>query len=154
MDTLDIILGGDCTREDQKDGENIQGPTKDTNERPATKGHNGTCPAPNTTEDQKDIPTETANKMLASTGFVDTVKDGNQFKMTTGYKEDPSLTKIYNFKLNETFSGVDNFGIKFKLFCKVEDNKNGMIHVLIIIIIQLRVFEKLLMVILIVVTID
>ncbi|XP_036366487.1 uncharacterized protein LOC118766810 [Octopus sinensis] len=67
MDTLDIILGGDCTREDQKDGEHIQDPTKDTTEKPATKGNNGTCPAPNTTEDQRGAMAAKKENTLKST---------------------------------------------------------------------------------------
>ncbi|CAI9718058.1 Hypothetical predicted protein [Octopus vulgaris] len=54
VDTLDIILGGDGTRESQKDEENIQDPTKNKTEKPRTQGNNDTCPAPNTTtEDQR-----------------------------------------------------------------------------------------------------
>ncbi|CAI9720562.1 Hypothetical predicted protein [Octopus vulgaris] len=54
VDALDIILGGDGTREGQKDEENIKDPTKDKTEKPRTQGNNDTFPAPNTTtEDQR-----------------------------------------------------------------------------------------------------
>lgn len=59
------------------------------------------------------VPKETADKVLKYTSIYETERDGELIKMTSGYIEDPSLSKTYRFKLNETFSDTDNFGEKF-----------------------------------------
>ncbi|CAI9739554.1 Hypothetical predicted protein [Octopus vulgaris] len=69
------------------------------------------------------VPKETAEKILKYRGFFELKEDGELFKAITGYVEDPSLNKTYNFKMNETFTDTDNFGQKFTLVCKVEDGK-------------------------------
>ncbi|GAB1610674.1 gastrotropin-like [Argonauta hians] len=73
--------------------------------------------------DKMGIPKETAEIISKSTGFMDTVKEGDLFKVTTGYLEDPSLNKVYSFKLNEAFTDNDNFGQKFTFLSRVEGNK-------------------------------
>ncbi|XP_014781209.1 uncharacterized protein LOC106876954 [Octopus bimaculoides] len=70
-----------------------------------------------------DFPKEVIDKKMSNTGFLETVKDGDLFKMTTGFVDDPAYNKSYHFKMNETFSDTDFYGQKFTLVCKVEGNK-------------------------------
>ncbi|GAB1607389.1 uncharacterized protein LOC115223368 [Argonauta hians] len=74
-------------------------------------------------EKLENVPKEIVDKITSLQAFIDLEKDGDYYKSTLGYIGDPSLTKSYRYKLNETFSDVDGFGVKFTITARLDGNK-------------------------------